>query len=219
MTGIIAAAAIGYLLGAIPFGLMLTRLAGYGDVRQIGSGNIGATNVLRTGSKGLAALTLVFDTAKGTAAALIGAQWGANAMLAASAAVVIGHMFPVWLGFRGGKGLATAFGVVIVIAWPVAVLGGTVWLAVAILSRYSSLAALVAMAAAAPTAASSPSWRAISTATTPFSASSSRVAAASPLWPVRSTLVAPILPEPILRMSPNPAARVSSRPNGIEPSR
>ena len=149
MTGIIAAAAIGYLLGAIPFGLMLTRLAGYGDVRQIGSGNIGATNVLRTGSKGLAALTLVFDTAKGTAAALIGAQWGANAMLAASAAVVIGHMFPVWLGFRGGKGLATAFGVVIVIAWPVAVLGGTVWLAVAILSRYSSLAALVAMAAAA----------------------------------------------------------------------
>ena len=149
MTGIIAAAAIGYLLGAIPFGLMLTRLAGYGDVRQIGSGNIGATNVLRTGSKSLAALTLVFDTAKGTAAALIGAQWGANAMLAASAAVVIGHMFPVWLGFRGGKGLATAFGVVIVIAWPVAVLGGTVWLAVAILSRYSSLAALVAMAAAA----------------------------------------------------------------------
>ena len=149
MTGIIAAGAIGYLLGAIPFGLMLTRLAGYGDVRQIGSGNIGATNVLRTGSKSLAALTLVFDTAKGTAAALIGAQWGANAMLAASAAVVIGHMFPVWLGFRGGKGLATAFGVVIVIAWPVAVLGGTVWLAVAILSRYSSLAALVAMAAAA----------------------------------------------------------------------
>ena len=149
MTGIIAAAAIGYLLGAIPFGLVLTRLAGYGDVRQIGSGNIGATNVLRTGSKSLAALTLVFDTAKGTAAALIGAQWGANAMLAASAAVVIGHMFPVWLGFRGGKGLATAFGVVIVIAWPVAVLGGTVWLAVAILSRYSSLAALVAMAAAA----------------------------------------------------------------------
>ena len=149
MIGIIAAGAIGYLLGAIPFGLMLTRLAGYGDVRQIGSGNIGATNVLRTGSKGLAALTLVFDTAKGTAAALIGAQWGANAMLAASAAVVIGHMFPVWLGFRGGKGLATAFGVVIVIAWPVAVLGGTVWLAVAILSRYSSLAALVAMAAAA----------------------------------------------------------------------
>ena len=140
---------VGYLLGAIPFGLMLTRLAGYGDVRQIGSGNIGATNVLRTGSKSLAALTLVFDTAKGTAAALIGAQWGANAMLAASAAVVIGHMFPVWLGFRGGKGLATAFGVVIVIAWPVAVLGGTVWLAVAILSRYSSLAALVAMAAAA----------------------------------------------------------------------
>jgi acyl phosphate:glycerol-3-phosphate acyltransferase len=145
---IIAAAAIGYLLGSIPFGLVLTRLGGYGDVRRIGSGNIGATNVLRTGSKGLAALTLVLDAAKGSAAALIGAQWGAGAILAASAAVVLGHMFPVWLGFRGGKGLATAFGVVIAVAWPVAVLGFAVWLAVVILTRYSSLAALIATTAA-----------------------------------------------------------------------
>jgi glycerol-3-phosphate acyltransferase PlsY len=148
MTAIIAAIAIGYLLGSIPFGLLVTRFGGYGDVRRIGSGNIGATNVLRTGSKGLAALTLALDAAKGTAAALIGAHWGADAMLAASAAVVIGHMFPVWLGFRGGKGLATALGVVIAIAWPVAVLGLAVWLAVAILTRYSSLAALVATTAA-----------------------------------------------------------------------
>lgn len=149
MTGVVAGIVIGYLLGAIPFGLLLTRLGGYGDVRRIGSGSIGATNVLRTGSKGLAALTLMFDVAKGAAAALIGAQWGLNAMLAASAAVVIGHMFPIWLGFRGGKGVATALGVVAVVAWPVAVLGGAVWLGIAILTRYSSLASLLATVAAA----------------------------------------------------------------------
>ena len=143
------AIAIGYLLGSIPFGLVLTRLCGYGDVRRIGSGSIGATNVLRTGSKGLAALTLVFDVAKGTVAALIGARWGFDAMLAASGAVLIGHMFPVWLGFRGGKGVATALGVVIAIAWPVAVLALAIWLGVAILTRYSSLAALIATSAAA----------------------------------------------------------------------
>ena len=107
MTAIVAAAAIGYLLGSIPFGLVLTRLAGYGDIRQIGSGNIGATNVLRTGNKALAALTLVLDVAKGTAAVLIGAQWGFDAMLGRRAAVLVGHMFPVWLGFHGGKGVAT----------------------------------------------------------------------------------------------------------------
>jgi len=149
VTAIIAAAVIGYLLGAIPFGLVLTRLGGYGDVRQIGSGSIGATNVLRTGNKALAALTLLLDLAKGAAAALIGAQWGTEATLAASGAVLIGHMFPVWLGFRGGKGVATALGVVIAIAWPVAILGLSVWLGVAILTRYSSLAALVATTAAA----------------------------------------------------------------------
>jgi glycerol-3-phosphate acyltransferase PlsY len=149
MTGIIAATVIGYLLGAIPFGLVLTRFGGYGDVRQIGSGSIGATNVLRTGSVGLAALTLVFDVGKGTVAALIGAKWGFDAMLAASAAVLIGHMFPVWLGFRGGKGVATALGVLIAVAWPVALVAALIWLATAIFFRYSSLAALVACVAAA----------------------------------------------------------------------
>jgi acyl phosphate:glycerol-3-phosphate acyltransferase len=146
---IIAAAAIGYLLGSIPFGLVLTRLAGLGDVRKIGSGSIGATNVLRTGNRMLAALTLLFDTAKGVAAPLIAAIWGPDAMLAAGGAVVAGHIFPVWLGFRGGKGVATALGVLTVIAWPVALVAGLIWLATAILFRYSSLAALVAAAAAA----------------------------------------------------------------------
>jgi glycerol-3-phosphate acyltransferase PlsY len=146
---ILAAAAIGYLLGSIPFGLVLTRLAGLGDVRKIGSGSIGATNVLRTGNKAVAALTLACDIGKGVAAALIGASWGAEAMLAASGAVVVGHMFPVWLGFRGGKGVATALGVLAVIAWPVALVAALLWLAVAIFFRYSSLAALAAAAAAA----------------------------------------------------------------------
>jgi glycerol-3-phosphate acyltransferase PlsY len=148
MIALVAAAVIGYLLGSIPFGLVLTRLGGYGDVRQIGSGNIGATNVLRTGSKLLAALTVLLDLAKGSAAALIGARWGEGAMLVAAAAVVIGHMFPVWLGFRGGKGAATALGVLVAIAWPVALVAALVWLAVAIVFRYSSLAALVATVAA-----------------------------------------------------------------------
>ncbi len=145
---IIAAVAIGYLLGSIPFGLVLTRLAGLGDVRKIGSGNIGATNVLRTGNKSLAALTMALDIGKGAAAALIGATWSEHAMLAAAAAVIAGHIFPVWLGFHGGKGAATALGVVIVVAWPVAVLGFAVWLGVLILTRYSSLAALLATVAA-----------------------------------------------------------------------
>jgi glycerol-3-phosphate acyltransferase PlsY len=145
---IIAAVAIGYLLGSIPFGLVLTRLAGLGDVRKIGSGNIGATNVLRTGNKSLAALTMALDIGKGAAAALIGATWSEHAMLAAAAAVIAGHIFPVWLGFHGGKGAATALGVVIVISWPVAVLGFAVWLGVLILTRYSSLAALLATVAA-----------------------------------------------------------------------
>jgi glycerol-3-phosphate acyltransferase PlsY len=145
----LAAALIGYLLGSIPFGLVLSRLAGLGDVRKIGSGSIGATNVLRTGNKAVAALTLVCDVGKGVAAALIGSTWGAEAMLAASGLVVIGHMFPVWLGFRGGKGVATALGVLAVIAWPVALVAGLIWLATAILFRYSSLAALVGAVAAA----------------------------------------------------------------------
>jgi acyl phosphate:glycerol-3-phosphate acyltransferase len=146
---IIVAAAIGYLLGSIPFGLVLTRLAGLGDIRKIGSGNIGATNVLRTGNKALAALTVVCDAGKGVAAVLIGANWGVDPMLAAGGAAVLGHMFPVWLGFRGGKAVATSLGVVAVVAWPVALVGGLIWLAMAFLFRYSSLAALVAVAAAA----------------------------------------------------------------------
>ena len=146
---LLAAAVIGYLLGSIPFGLVLTRLAGYGDIRQIGSGNIGATNVLRTGSKGAAALTLLLDLAKGWAAVVIGGAWSEHAALVAAACVMIGHMFPVWLDFRGGKGVATALGVLLALAWPVALGGALVWLATALLLRYSSLAALVAAVAAA----------------------------------------------------------------------
>jgi acyl phosphate:glycerol-3-phosphate acyltransferase len=149
MLTLLAAGVIGYLLGSIPFGLVLTRLAGYGDIRQIGSGNIGATNVLRTGSKGAAALTLLLDLAKGWAAVLIGKTLGADAALVAAGCVVIGHMFPVWLGFRGGKGVAPALGVLLGLAWLVALGAALVWLATALMLRYSSLAALVAAVAAA----------------------------------------------------------------------
>jgi glycerol-3-phosphate acyltransferase PlsY len=149
MTGIIAAAIVGYLLGSIPFGLVLGFLCGYGDIRRIGSGNIGATNVLRTGSKGLAAATLLLDLVKGTVAVVIAKLWGPQAALVAGFCVVLGHVYPFWLGFRGGKGVATALGVLLVIAWPVALLAAAVWLAVAWASRYASLAALVAAVAAA----------------------------------------------------------------------
>jgi glycerol-3-phosphate acyltransferase PlsY len=153
MIRFLAAVGMGYLMGSIPWGLVLSRLAGHGDIRRIGSGNIGATNVLRSGSKGLAALTLMLDTAKGMAAVAIGQRWGEAAAFAAAGAAVIGHMFPFWLGFRGGKGVATALGVVTVLAWPVALAAALVWLAVALLCRYSSLAALVAVVAAAGFAA------------------------------------------------------------------
>jgi glycerol-3-phosphate acyltransferase PlsY len=149
---IVLAAAIGYLLGSVPWGLLLTRAAGLGDIRAIGSGSIGATNVLRTGSKKLAALTLALDLAKGWAAVLIGALWGPGPALAAAGAVVVGHLFPVWLGFRGGKGVATALGVLLALAWPVALLAAAVWLAVAVWFRYSSLAALIGAAVAAASA-------------------------------------------------------------------
>jgi glycerol-3-phosphate acyltransferase PlsY len=139
-----AAAAFGYLLGSIPFGLVLTRLAGLGDVRAIGSGNIGATNVLRTGNKGLAALTLLLDGGKGTAAVLLGAMYGPDTAVLAGGGAFIGHLFPLWLKFKGGKGVATFLGVMLAASWPAGLLCCLTWLAVAALLRYSSLAALVA---------------------------------------------------------------------------
>ena len=138
---------VGYVLGSIPFGLILTRLAGHGDVRNIGSGNIGATNVLRTGDKPLAALTLILDALKGTAAVLIGARFGQEAAILGGLGAFLGHLFPVWLGFRGGKGVATYIGVLIGLYWPGAVAFCATWLLVAALTRYSSLSALAASAA------------------------------------------------------------------------
>jgi len=139
---------VGYLLGSIPFGLLLTRAAGGPDLRTIGSGNIGATNVLRTGRKGLAAATLLLDALKGTAAVLLAAHFFAtpNAALIASMGAFLGHLFPVWLKFKGGKGVAVYIGLLIGLAWPSALIFIAIWLAVAALSRYSSLAALVASA-------------------------------------------------------------------------
>ena len=135
----------GYLLGSIPFGLVLTRLAGTQDLRTIGSGNIGATNVWRTGRKGLAVATAILDALKGTGAVLIVAHFGGRdlALLAALGAF-LGHLFPVWLRFRGGKAVATFIGLLIALVWPGALVFCLVWLAVAFLTRYSSLAALVA---------------------------------------------------------------------------
>ena len=144
----ILAFAIGYLLGSIPFGLILTRLAGTQDIRQIGSGNIGATNVLRTGRIGLAAATLIADMLKGTAAVLAASWWcGAECGLIAGLGAFLGHLFPVWLGFKGGKGVATFLGVLFAVAWQGALVFGVLWLAVAAATRYSSLASLVACAA------------------------------------------------------------------------
>jgi acyl phosphate:glycerol-3-phosphate acyltransferase len=136
---------IGYLLGSIPFGLILTRLAGTQDLRSIGSGNIGATNVLRTGNKGLAAATLVGDMLKGTVAVIIaGSLWGPNAAMLAGLGAFLGHLFPIWLQFRGGKGVATYIGVLLGLFWPAAAMFGAIWIATAFTSRYSSLSALVA---------------------------------------------------------------------------
>ncbi len=141
----LAALALGYLLGSIPFGVVLTRLAGLGDIRAIGSGNIGATNVLRTGNKPLAGATLLGDGLKGTAAVLIAGAWlGPTAALVAGAGAFLGHLFPVWLGFKGGKGFATYLGALAGLAWPVAIVCALVWLGVAAISRISSLAALTA---------------------------------------------------------------------------
>ena len=155
----LTALGLGYLLGSIPFGLLLTRAAGLGDVRKIGSGNIGATNVLRTGNKKLAALTLFLDGFKGTAAVLLMlyavAPWlgaGSGSAAALNLAVIaglgafLGHVFPIWLGFKGGKGVATYIGVLLGLAWKVGVLFCLIWIVVAYLGRYSSLSALVASA-------------------------------------------------------------------------
>jgi glycerol-3-phosphate acyltransferase PlsY len=145
--GTALALVLGYLLGSIPFGLVLTRLFGAGDLRSIGSGNIGATNVLRTGRKGLAAATLVLDALKATLAVVAAAVlFGPTAELAAAAGAIIGHLYPVWLRFRGGKGVATFFGGLIGAVWPAAIVFAVVWLAVAWATRYSSAAALAATA-------------------------------------------------------------------------
>ncbi len=138
--------AFGYLLGSIPFGLLLTRAAGGPDIRDIGSGNIGATNVLRTGRKGLAAATLLCDVLKGALAVFVAARYGPTAALAAGLGAFLGHLFPVWLKFKGGKGVATYIGLLIGLYWPAALLFCAIWLAVAAASRYSSLAALIASA-------------------------------------------------------------------------
>jgi glycerol-3-phosphate acyltransferase PlsY len=147
------ALAAGYLLGAVPFGLLLTRLAGLGDIRAIGSGNIGATNVLRTGKKGLAAATLLLDAIKGTAAVLLALRFaGPDAALMAGYGAVLGHLFPVWLGFKGGKGVATGLGVLFGLDWRIAAAACVIWLATAALSRRSSVGSLAAFAAAPPLA-------------------------------------------------------------------
>ncbi len=147
LPSLFAALVFGYLLGSIPFGLLLTRAAGLGDVRKIGSGNIGATNVLRTGNKKLAALTLLLDALKGTAAVLIAGSFGPDHALIAGLGAFLGHLYPVWLGFKGGKGVATYLGVLVAVAWQGALVFAAAWLAVAFLTRYSSLAALVAAVA------------------------------------------------------------------------
>ena len=142
------ALAAGYVLGSIPVGLLLARLFGHGDIRAIGSGNIGATNVLRTGNKPLAAVTLLLDGAKGAAAVLLAAIYGPDLALTAGFAAVIGHVAPVWLLFRGGKGVASSLGVLLAIDWRLGLIACAVWLAVAALFRYSSLASLVALVSA-----------------------------------------------------------------------
>lgn len=139
---------VGNLLGSIPFGLLLTRAAGLGDVRTIGSGNIGATNVLRTGRRGLAALTFLLDALKGSVAVWIALRWGIHAGMAAGFGAFLGHLFPVWLSFKGGKGVSTYVGILLALAWPAVIAFAVVWIATAALTRYSSLAGLLASLAA-----------------------------------------------------------------------
>lgn len=140
----------GYLLGSIPFGVLLTWLAGLGDIRRLGSGNIGATNVLRTGRKGLAVLTLLGDALKGTAAVLLGSLAGPETAVFAGLGAFLGHCFPPWLKFRGGKGVATYLGVLLGFSWIALLAAGAIWLTTAAVTRYSSLSALIATAATPP---------------------------------------------------------------------
>jgi len=145
---LLAALIGGYLLGAIPFGLLLTKVAGLGDIRQTGSGNIGATNVLRTGRKDLAAATLLLDAGKGAAAVLIAGFWGPDMALVAALGAVLGHLYPVWLKFKGGKGVATALGVLLALSFPVGAAACATWLLVAIVFRFSSLSSIASVGAA-----------------------------------------------------------------------
>jgi glycerol-3-phosphate acyltransferase PlsY len=143
-SAIMASAVLAYLCGSIPFGLIFSHLGGHGDIRDIGSGNIGATNVLRTGSTKLALATLVCDMLKGFFPVLIAWRFGADMATAAAVGAILGHIFPIWLGFKGGKGVATAAGVLLAYAWPIAVAAILAWIVMALLFRYSSLAAVTA---------------------------------------------------------------------------
>jgi glycerol-3-phosphate acyltransferase PlsY len=147
MVEALLALAGGYLLGSIPFAFVVARLFGLGDIRQVGSGNVGATNVLRTGNRLAAALTLVGDVGKGVVAVLIAKQFGEMPAMAAALGAFVGHIFPVWLNFKGGKGIATCLGILAALSWPVALMGAATWLIAALIWRISSLAALIAAAA------------------------------------------------------------------------
>jgi glycerol-3-phosphate acyltransferase PlsY len=149
----LSALALGYLLGSIPFGLVLTRLAGGGDIRQVGSGNIGATNVLRTGKKGLALATLILDGGKGAAAYFLGEAMQSGLGMHAAAGAFFGHLYPVWLGFKGGKGVATMLGISLAMLWPAGLAFAAIWLLVFALFRWSSLAGMMAAAAVPVSAA------------------------------------------------------------------
>ncbi|MGF7162744.1 glycerol-3-phosphate acyltransferase PlsY [Rhodoligotrophos appendicifer] len=137
---------LGYVFGSVPFGLLVTRMAGLGDIRSIGSGNIGTTNVLRTGSKKLAALTLVLDAAKGTIPVLFAARWGPAGAALVGVAALLGHLFPIWLNFKGGKGVATFLGIMFGFAWPLGLIFIAAWIAAAFLTRYSSVGGISATA-------------------------------------------------------------------------
>jgi len=158
IAALMAALVFGYLLGSIPFGIVITRLAGLGDIRNIGSGNIGATNVLRTGNKALAALTLLGDLGKGAIAVLAAGALGPHAAASAGLGAFLGHLFPLWLDFKGGKGVATYLGVLAAFAWPAALVFAGLWLAIAFFTRYSSLAALLAASATPVVLATLGNW-------------------------------------------------------------